>query len=524
MAFHIVDAWQPDWQMWADFQHYKEMAFGLDALKQTHPIYTTVRSPEEATENFDAITYEKGASVVRMIERYLGETVFRDGVRRYIRRHAEGNTVAADLWRALGEASGQDVEPVVRAWIERPGFPLVRLRREGATLAVRQERFLAAPPRKGSRPAPPWPIPIVARVVTRGAARSVRSVLSTRSGRIDLGRGTPRFVFGNADESGFFRPLHTADELAAIARGRARLTPVERMGLLEHQWAIVRAGHAPIGSFLDLALAFGDETDPDVLATLPAPLAACAGSARRTLGEASESVLRTRVAHAFGPAFRELGWKPRRGEDDRTRMRRAHLLALVGRVGEDPEVLADARRHCDAYLRDRSAVEPNLAGDVVGLGARSGDAALYRRFLAEARRAKTPQEERRLRFATAAFRDPERIARTLESVLGDAVGTQDVAMVLMRLLANPAATEATWSFMKAHWTALQRRLPPMLVTRPIEALPALGTRAARRDVARFFREHPVATGQRTVRQALERFDIALAFDERNRQPLERWLR
>ncbi len=129
MAFHVVDAWKPEWKMWNDFQHHRAAALGLDALTETHPIYVKVRTPSEATQNFDLITYEKGASVVRMIERFLGAETFREGVRRYIRAHQESNAVAADLWNALAEASGQDVEPVVRAWIEQPGFPLLRLRR-----------------------------------------------------------------------------------------------------------------------------------------------------------------------------------------------------------------------------------------------------------------------------------------------------------------------------------------------------------------------------------------------------------
>ena len=97
------------------------------ALASTHPIYAPVRSVAQATENFDLITYEKGAAVVRMIEHYLGADVFRDGVRRYMLRHREGNAVADDLWRALGEASGADVARVAQAWIEQPGFPLVTI-------------------------------------------------------------------------------------------------------------------------------------------------------------------------------------------------------------------------------------------------------------------------------------------------------------------------------------------------------------------------------------------------------------
>ena len=120
-------------------------ALGLDALASTHPIYAPVRSVAEATENFDLITYEKGAAVVRMVEHYLGADTFRDGVRRYIQRHRESNAVAADLWRALGEASGTDVARLAQSWIGQAGFPLVTLARNGRALRVRQERFFADP-------------------------------------------------------------------------------------------------------------------------------------------------------------------------------------------------------------------------------------------------------------------------------------------------------------------------------------------------------------------------------------------
>jgi puromycin-sensitive aminopeptidase len=154
MAFEIVDQWKPEWKMWQDFQHHRAAALRLDALKHTHPIHTEVRTPAEATENFDLITYEKGASVVRMIERYLGPATFRKGVRAYIRRHREANAVAADLWQALARAAGEPVEPIVRGWVDREGLPLLSLAtasRGGRTvLHLRQERFRARPGRAGA--------------------------------------------------------------------------------------------------------------------------------------------------------------------------------------------------------------------------------------------------------------------------------------------------------------------------------------------------------------------------------------
>jgi hypothetical protein len=195
----------------------------------------------------------------------------------------------------------------------------------------------------------------------------------------------------------------------------------------------------------------------------------------------------------------------------------------VGEIAREPETLAEAGRRCDAYLADPHCLEPNLADPVVNLAARQGDAALYERFLTAASEATTPQEQRRFLFALGAFEDAALVRRTLDRCLTDAVGTQDVAILLTRMFSNPQAALPTWEFMKRHWKRLRRRLPPMLITRPIEATPALASRAMRRDVAAFFRANPVSTGARAVRQALEQFDLSLACDAREQDRLANWL-
>jgi puromycin-sensitive aminopeptidase len=529
MAFHVVDAWKPEWKMWNDFQHHRAAAFSLDALDHTHPIYTEVRTPSDATENFDAITYEKGASVVRMVERFLGAEAFRAGVRAYIREHQESNAVAADLWRALSEASGRDVEPIVRPWIEEPGFPLLAVKRARLrgrpALAFAQERFRMGDARSARRgPGESWPIPWVGRLGRpEGGARLERQLLAKRRQVVPLEGPEPRFVYGNADEGGFFRPLHEPEELALLASSRSALSAVERMGLASHQWAAVRAGRAPLASFLDLALALGDERDPDVLTTLRGPLAFCVDRLARDAGPDAQAALRTRIAAAFAPAFDALGFDAGPREDDDARLRRAALLSLVGEIAEVHAVAAEAEGRLERYLADRKSLEPNLADPVVALGARAGRAERFDALLAAATGARTPQERRRMLLALGEFRDPALVERALALSLTDAVGTQDVAILLTRMLGNPAAREATWAFVKARWPKLRRRLPPMLASRPIEALPALGTRAARRDVAAFFRANPVPTAARAVKQALERFDLDAELSARALPELRRWL-
>jgi puromycin-sensitive aminopeptidase len=530
MAFHVVDTWKPEWKMWLDFQHHRSAALAMDALATTHPIYTEVKRPSEATENFDLITYEKGASVVRMLERFLGAEAFRAGVRAYIREHQEGNATAADLWSALSEASERDVERVVRAWIEQPGFPLLEVKRarEGGSpaLVFRQQRFRGSAAGKGARPAPEprWPIPWVGRLGKPGRGSQLeRRLLEKRREVLSLGGEAPRFVYANADEGGFFRPLHEDAELAVLAASRADLSAVERMGLLGHQWAAVRAGRAGLPGFLELALAFGDEREPDVLTTLRGPLGFCVDRLGREAGPEAQAALRGRIAESFGPAFEAAGWGAATKEDDDARLRRAALLSLVGEIAEAPQVAAEASARCERYLAERRSLDPNLADAVAALGARAGDARRFDAFLAAAQAAATPQERRRMLLALGEFRDPALVERALALTLSETVGTQDVAILLVRMLGNPAAREAAWAFMKRRWPKLRRRLPPMLVTRPIEATPALGTRAARRDVASFFKANPVPTAARALRQALERFDLDAELAARALPELRRWL-
>jgi puromycin-sensitive aminopeptidase len=530
MAFQIVDTWQPDWKMWHDFQHHRAAALALDALSNTHPIYTEVRRPNEATENFDLITYEKGASVVRMLERFLGAEAFRAGVRAYIRENQESNAVASDLWRALSEASERDVEPVVRAWIEQPGFPLLEVKRSEErgrpVLVFRQERFRqhAAKARRSGAGEARWPIPWVGRLgrPVRGS-RLERHLLTRRREVVALEGEPPRFVYGNADEGGFFRPLHDGAELAVLAANRGDLVAVERMGLVSHSWAAVRADRAPLAGFLELAVVFGDERDPDVLTALRGPLGFCVDRLAREAGPECMEGLRARIGEVFGPAFDALGFDAAASEHADVRLRRAALLALVGDLAERPAVLAEASARCERYLADRRSLEPNLADTVVALGARAGDGARFDAFFAAAEAARTPQERRRLLLALGDFREPALIQRALALTLTETVGTQDVAILLVRMIGNPAAREATWEFMKRRWPKLRRRLPPMLASRPIEALPALGTRAARRDVAAFFKVHPLPTAARAVRQALERFDLDAKLAQSALPELRSWL-
>lgn len=513
MAFRIVDGWRPEWGMWKDFLHQRAAALGVDALAHTHAIYAPVKAPDDAWANFDLITYEKGAAVLRMLEHYLGADAFKNGVRLYIERHRDSSAVAADLWQALSKASGEQVGPVVRAWIEQEGHPVVRVRRVDskgeAAIELSQERSTLRPRSDKARTRPTWPVPWVGRIghgADERKSHTVRHLLRKVRDRIPAQGADLTFVYGNADEGGFFRPLHDPADLDDIFEDLSSLSALERMGLVDHQWAFVRSGHAPMASLLDLIARLGTEPDHHVLATVRRPLEILVRRLAPDVGAEIEERLRAWIEVYYGGQVDDLGWEPAQDEPDETRLRRAEVLSIVGGIGRATAVLEHADEWCQRYLADRNAVDAELVDVVVALASSRGGDALYQQILDGIATASTPQEHRRFLLSLADFRAPGLVDRTCGLLLGDGVARQDVVLVLTRLLANRDARERTWRFAKKRWPALRGRMGPMLAGRFIEATPALASAAHRRDVARFFRAHPVPTANRALKQALERFD------------------
>jgi puromycin-sensitive aminopeptidase len=530
MAFRIVDEWKPEWRMWNNFEPHRSTALALDALSNTHPIYAPVENAAQATENFDAITYEKGASVVRMLEQYLGARAFRAGVQAYIRKHREGNAVAADLWKALEKASGEPVAQIAKAWIEQPGFPLITLERgereHAGELQVKQQRFLASPITKSPGGEPlVWPVPVVLKLPGRsGSAKSQRALLRRSRERVAMPGGKPpAWYYGNAGESGFYRVAHDPETLATLAADPlGSLEPVERMGLLGNQWAIVRAGRVAVGSFMDLVGAFGSEPDYEVLEAIAGPLAFIDDQLVDAAGPGTRAEFQEWLWSTFGSAWGKMSWEPRRGEAEGQRLRRAALLRLVGVIGEDPAIGSGAVERFDRYLADRTSLEPNLADALVAIVARDGDPARFDQIRQAVGRAGTPQERRRFQLALGDFREPEAWQRSIELALTSEVPTQDVGFLLIRLLGNRAAREKTWEFIQEHWPEISKRLPPLMASRLIEATAALQSRELRKQVSIFFRTHPVETGARALRLALERFDVNEELRRRAGRDLRTW--
>jgi puromycin-sensitive aminopeptidase len=519
MEILAVDAWKPEWRRWTTFGVSRAAALSVDGLHSTRPIEFHVGAPRDADAMFDVLTYEKGASVLRMLEQFLGATVFRDGVRDYLRRHAYANADTGDLWAALGRAAGQPIPAVMDGWIFKPGYPLVSARLDGGQLVLTQQRFTYLPePLPGSTPAVRdelWQVPVQVRVTAGGRASAERRLLAAAETRLPL---PARFDTALVNEGGhgFYRVRYDPELLERLLASLESLAPIERFNLVNDAWAVTVAGLMSLSDYLELTARFRRERDRNVWSILLASFA----TLNRIVEPADRPRLAALVRDRAAPAFAELGWTARPGEDELTRQLRGDLLRALGALGDDPAIQARAAK---LYAGGTDGIDPNLLPAIIGVLAHAGDATRYDEFLRRFRSATTPQEEQRFLYALAAFRQPALLEQTLARTISGEFRTQDAPFVARALLMSVDGRELAWEFVKANWDAMERQYPKQGLRRLAEGVTGLATAELERDVHTFFRKRRIELGGKTLEQYFEQLRIVVRLRERESAALARYL-
>jgi len=488
-------AYRPDWSVWTTFGRSRAAAFDTDALASTRPIEFPVVTPEEAEGMFDVLTYEKGASVVRMLEQHLGAEVFRDGVRHYLKTHAYANTETSDLWDALEHVSGQPVRRMMDGWIYQGGHPVIEAEQTPHGLQLTQRHFTLD---SAAAEAKHWSVPMGIRLDNDGTITEHRVLLETESSILTA---SGSLVTANSDGAGFYRVAHGRTASAAIvSSGLGLRTADERHGIVDDGWALTVAGELTGHQWLELALAMEGEADLTVWQALAAGFA---GLERIATGEAHERLL-DQIGALARPALDALGLDPVENDDDRSRELRATLLRLLGVVARDHSIIEASRErlhHSDA----------TLAAAALTVVAHS-DESEGPRIREIWQSATDPQTELRHLRALADLPTPH--LPVLDDILSGDVRTQDSPYVIRRALTNQVAGANVWDFTKQNWATIEARFPSNSLARLLEGITALDTTELVDDTTAFLASHPVPQGDKQVSQHLERQRINAEFRER----------
>ncbi|MGD1011799.1 MAG: M1 family metallopeptidase, partial [Acidimicrobiales bacterium] len=470
MSLCCMDDFKPEYRCWVNFGRDREMALGLDGLHSTRPIEFAVNTPDEVEAMFDPLTYEKGASLLRMVEQYLGTDRFRDGVRRYLAAHCYGNTETTDLWDALeAVAGGLPIRALMDSWLRQGGHPLVTAQEQNSAVVLTQEPFSYLPASErpaGSTPSAigsGWLVPVAveARPLTGPALSGKRHYELLRDDPVTV-PFEPGMTVVNAGGSGVFRLRYEDRLLGNILTGFDRLEPLERAKLVADTWACALAGLVPLEQFFALTASLEGELDSGVWSTV----AGAIGMLDFAVADSERSRLEGFVQSLFGPELARVGWDRREGDDEDAARRRACLIETLGTVGADACVRATSRERFLA-VKEGGSLDADTASAILHVVATTAGRGDYEALLARFRAPADPLEEMRYLDSLGYVRNPELSAETCELCL-TGIRTQDAPYLLSRLLTNRIVGPQTWKFVSAHWDTLLELYPTNSITRMLQ--------------------------------------------------------
>src|SRR5579862_4577243 len=413
MENNATDKFNPDWQIWLRARAAKEHAMGTDARRNTHALQQAIADESEVDNEFDEISYDKGAAVIRMIETWLGPDKFRDGMRRYMAAHAYSNTTAADLWAALGAASGHDVAAVAGSFTEQPGVPLVHVSAHcaaGSTeVALSQERFTV---HYADAPKLAWRIPV--RVGLAGGP--AQAVLVGADGATAKLQGCGAVV-ANAGDVGYYRVAYDAHAMDAVTQAFATLPAADKAVVLGDQWALVVAGKTGPDAWLGLVHQLPPESELAVWEPVIERLSEIDMLMRDS---PDRTAFRAFAGDLLRPVLGLLGWDAKPGEREEAALLRADVIGAMGRF-RDPAVVAEAGKRFAAFLADPQTLSPGSADAVLRTLAIGADKPTYEKLRALGRAASSSETKLRYYNALAAAQDPALVDETVEIGLTEEV-------------------------------------------------------------------------------------------------------
>jgi len=444
MQNKVAERFHPEWEVWLAGEPWKRRAMALDAGDGTHPIVAPVRDALEASSAFDAITYSKGASVIRMIEAYAGEDAFRAGVRNYMAAHAYSNTVSDDLWREIEASSSAPVLGIAHDFTTQPGVPLVEARRKGPEVSLSQGRFRIDEAPAGAQY---WRLPLLAAprdgelqhlIVTAGRSESVASVGD---------------VLLNSGQTGYFISRYSPELFGALRRRFAQLPAADQLGMLEDTAMLALAGKVPMDRLLSLAQAVPPPADPLIWQALCGQLDAIS----LRYGEGAGADLYKRwVRGLLAPVFARLGWNPLPEESENTTTLRRTVLESLSEA-DDTSIIDEARRRFERSIAERTPLAAEELRAVLQIVAVHADRATWDRLRSQWRRARSVLEQRIYLQALGSARDPVLAQRAMDLAISGEPGRSFALYPLQAVSERHGAM--AFDFIREHWKAVSALLP-----------------------------------------------------------------
>ena len=480
-GYGVVEHYYPEWELWDQFLHGEtDSALARDALRETVPIEIPGGEHVVINASTAPIIYNKGGSILRQVAGYIGEDTFREGLRRYLRNHEYACATSHNLWEALEEVSEKPVTTMMESWIEQPGFPLVEVVRDGDKLLLTQARFTYLPNESDQV----WVVPVTVKVFhNSGDSKTITTLLDSRDTSIDIGADAVAYKI-NFGQTGFYRVRYREKgDLCELGKRvlSKELPPVDRWGIQNDLYALVRRGDTPVDDYLEFLSNYEHEE-----AFLP--LMSIAGNLSQAY-LAMEGAQRAKVA-SVGKSFLErvlshIGYEPDQDTRHTTSILRDQIMVHAAMYGS--EDVAEFARGKFSSLMGGQSIHPDIMKSVMQIGALNGGHETFTWFDKRLKSSESEHERMNILVALGGFGDTALIRKIQQYVLKE-VPDRNKFIPIQYMASNPHAIPSMWQWYVSHVAALEQ-FHPIHYERVIEAIVPVCGIGKDEEVKAFLEDH-----------------------------------
>jgi aminopeptidase N len=502
LEYRPMQEWKPEWRGALEEVRDTQSAMELDSLRTTRPVRTKVDTPEDINQVFDAIAYQKTASIIRMVEGYIGQASFRSGINAYLKKFAFANATGEGLWNTLAAATDRPVDRILSSFITQGSMPLVSAEARCADGSM--ELVLSQRPMSQAVAASTlWEIPVCYKRERDGKTQPAACVLLAANTQSTKLEGCSSWVLANVDSRGYYRTAYEGNNLRALGQAAAegQITPVEQTTLLEDVWTLVRVDKHSIAEYLSLS---SQLLRAELSPAISTALGRINYISEWLVDEPHRPAFERWVRDTIRPLMDKLGWTPRPNESEDIHSLRSAVIFTMGNAGRDAGVLREAQRLAGLHVTNAAPLHASIADSTLQLAAIDGDAALYDRYLARMKASTSVGEQLQYLTALSFFSDTELQRRTLEYATSPDIRSQDAPALIRQMMQRPRASATTWAHLKNNWETVERSFGIFQgIPTVVGSIRHFCDVASKNDVDRFFSEHRVAGIDRTLQQSLE---------------------
>ncbi|XP_017352556.1 puromycin-sensitive aminopeptidase [Cebus imitator] len=488
----------------------------------------SVGHPSEVDEIFDAISYSKGASVIRMLHDYIGDKDFKKGMNMYLTKFQEKNAATEDLWESLENASGKPIAAVMNTWTKQMGFPLIYVEAEQVEddrlLKLSQKKFCASGSYVGED-CPQWMVPITISTSEDPNQAKLKILMDKPEMNVVLKNVKPdQWVKLNLGTVGFYRTQYSSAMLESLLPGIRDLSlpPVDRLGLQNDLFSLARAGIISTVEVLKVMEAFVNEPNYTVWSDLSCNLGILSTLLSHT--DFYEEIQEF-VKDVFSPIGERLGWDPKPGEGHLDALLRGLVLGKLGKAGHKA-TLEEARRRFKDHVEGKQILSADLRSPVYLTVLKHGDGTTLDIMLKLHKQADMQEEKNRIERVLGATPLPDLIQKVLTFALSEEVRPQDTVSVIGGVAGGSKhGRKAAWKFIKDNWEELYNRYQGgFLISRLIKlSVEGFAVDKMAGEVKAFFESHPAPSAERTIQQCCENILLNAAWLKRDAESIHQYL-